>query len=174
MPKSLIAIKGAGCVLAIALLGMSMQPRVASALEVSDGLRADILTLLHVSGADSLAMQIGTYVSNALIDVVRKQYPDAPDSVVAAIKDEVAKVFAEEMPGMRELVIPVYARHYSQAEIQAFIAFFETPAGSKFVREAPLVLKEATKAGEDWGKTLEPKFAKRIEARLESTGDTSR
>jgi len=42
--------------------------------------------------------------------------------------------------------VPIYDRHFTQDEILALIAFYESPAGAKMLEVAPEIIQEATDA----------------------------
>lgn len=47
-----------------------------------------------------------------------------------------------------ERIIPIYDRRFTHDEIKAWIVFFESPAGQKFLKNQPTVLQESMIAGQ--------------------------
>lgn len=152
--------------LAMLALLLAAGPRPAHAQEIPADEMKDIHTLLHVSGGDSLGLQMGTYMANSIIDAVRKQMPDLPEAKVNAIKQVIGDVLKEQMPSLLEHIAPLYAKYYTADEIRQLIAFYKSPLGVKMLRVNPTLMRESTALGEQWGKDLQPMLQKRLEKAL--------
>ena len=96
--------------------------------------------LLEVSNAGGLGKQ----VLGQMLDAFASQ-PGLPSGFIPKFK-EVAK--PDELV---DLCVPVYTKHLDQADIEAAIAFYESPAGTRFVEKQPLILKECMQLGQKWG-----------------------
>lgn len=132
--------------------------------------RADIRTLMKVSGVEGIALQMGGYVANAMIDMEHREHPTLDERSVAAIKDEVAKVTQEHMPSLLEQIMPAYANHFTWAEIRQLVAFYRSPLGSKVVSEMGSLTRETSAIGQSWAKGLGPELERRVDARLRALG----
>jgi len=62
-----------------------------------------------------------------------------------------------------DMMVPIYDRHYSLEEIQALIAFYESPIGRKFVAEQPVMVKESMAVGAAWGREVGAKILKKLQ-----------
>lgn len=119
-------------------------------------LRSDIRRLLVLTGAGELGEQM---MANMIA-----QFRTTMPSVPSAFWDEFqGEVDADEIV---ELVVPIYARHFTHEDVQALIAFYESPIGRKFVEAQPQILQESMAVGERWGQQL----AQRVMERLASRG----
>jgi hypothetical protein len=49
---------------------------------------------------------------------------------------------------MLDAMIPVYAQHYSVAELRQLGAFYKTPVGAKTLRLMPQLMNEGMQAGQ--------------------------
>jgi hypothetical protein len=78
-------------------------------------------------------------------------------------------VAAEE--SLVDMLVPVYMRHFSEEDLDAAIAFHESPAGRRFIAAQPLVLQESMQLGEQWGLHLAEKT---LRALAEEQGDLQR
>ncbi|PTL75491.1 DUF2059 domain-containing protein [Vitiosangium sp. GDMCC 1.1324] len=56
-----------------------------------------------------------------------------------------------------DLLVPVYMKHLSEEDLDAAIAFHESPAGKRFLAAQPRLLEEAKEIGEQWGMNLAEK-----------------
>jgi hypothetical protein len=153
-----------------ALMVSSVIASVARGATPTPASNADIKTLLQLSGTEKLANQMAVYMTNATLDMMKRNNPGMSDKVVAAAKDELQKIMAEKVPVLMEQIVPVYAKHFTSEEIKGLIAFYRTPLGAKMIHETPLIVAETSKVGEAWGRGLEPEIRQRLEARMKAEG----
>jgi uncharacterized protein len=112
----------------------------------------DIRTLLDLSGAAKLGMQ----VIDQMITQMRQIHPDVPPDFWDAFKKEAN---AEDFTN---LVVPIYAKHFSDDEVKELIKFYKSPIGQKLVREQPQMMRESMIVGQQWGFQLGQKIARRL------------
>jgi hypothetical protein len=112
----------------------------------------DIRALLEVSGTAKLGMQ----VLDQMIVQMRRTHPDVPPEFWDAFKKEVGP------EDFIELIVPVYAKHFSDDEVKELIKFYKSPIGQKLIREQPMMVRELMVAGQQWGAQLGPRIAKRL------------
>lgn len=119
---------------------------------------AQIRELLEITGSAKMGIQ----VLDQLVDSFKKAAPQVPDS----FWDE----FRADVDGdlLADMVVPIYARHFTEAEIEAMLAFYRTEEGQSVVRKLPLVMQESMAAGRRLGQ----KLAERALARLKERGYT--
>lgn len=77
--------------------------------------------------------------------------------------DALGPILTDMQTASRQLTIETYARSYSAEELRAILAFFRSPAGSKWVRQQPQVTAEVNR-------TLQQRFGPRLEAAQKSVG----
>ncbi|HEY6838620.1 MAG TPA: DUF2059 domain-containing protein [Geobacteraceae bacterium] len=142
----------------------------ATAAELSKEFQSDILKLLKMTGAEAIGLQMGVAVSNQAIDNLAKEETDIPPKAVDIIKEEINKIYAEEMPSLMAQIVPVYAKHFTPEEVKGLIAFYATPLGQKSIKEMPTLLNECMQVGRAWGEGLTPKVLPRLEERLKQEG----
>lgn len=70
--------------------------------------------------------------------------PDIPDDFWDAIDPK----------ELEDLIVPIYAKHFTAEDLRAAIEFHESPAGNKILDKAQIVMEESMKAGEQWGREL--------------------
>lgn len=87
----------------------------------------------------------GQMVADALLDQLPERFPEAPPEFWA----ELAKQLRPD--DFVAIVVPIYAKHFTQDEIRQMIAFNETPVGAKFMKVSPAVQDEASRAADEWG-----------------------
>ncbi|HRG38670.1 MAG TPA: DUF2059 domain-containing protein [Bacteroidia bacterium] len=108
--------------------------------------------LLEIQGSGKM----GEQVIRTMIESYKKAYP----SVDTKIWEE----FATEMKGseMVALVTPIYDKYYTEADIDQLITFYNSPIGKKSVELMPVIMQESMSVGQEWGKKIAEKIAKKL------------
>lgn len=115
-----------------------------------------IRELIRATGGERLAR----LTMEQMIARFRQERPSVP----ADFWDRfLARVHTGELV---DLIVPIYARHFTRAEIEELLAFYRTPLGQKLVAKQPAIIHESTMAGYEWGRRL----GERAAAELESQG----
>ena len=116
-------------------------------------LAGDIRTLLKLTGAGDLALQ------NMLVmlDQMKAVRPDIPEDFWVT--------FRAEMKGdeLVEVLVPVYASHFSREEVRAMIAFYRTPVGQKLIAETPALTADAMTVGQSWWRELATRVVQKMQ-----------
>jgi hypothetical protein len=102
--------------------------------------------LMVLTGAEDTGKQ--------MLDMMSRHFermPNVPPGFMRTFRE----VAAEE--SMVDLLVPVYMKHFSEEDLDAAIAFHESPAGKRFIAAQPLVLQESMRIGEQWGAHLAEK-----------------
>jgi hypothetical protein len=111
-----------------------------------------IRKLLEVTGAAAMGKQ----VMDTMLDHFSKSV-DLPEGFIEKFKETAN-------PGsLVELIVPIYVKHLDEETLDGTIAFFESPAGRKFVKAQPLIMKESMEAGQKWGAEAAQKTLKALE-----------
>ena len=110
----------------------------------ADSFDADIVKMQKLNGA-----------SEAMFSQIVMQFksikPGVTDEQWAAVKKE---VFDVEVIELNKQLIPVYKKHFTQDEVKAIIAFYETPAGKKLAEKTSLITVESMQSAQVWGMGL--------------------
>lgn len=62
-----------------------------------------------------------------------------------------------------DLIVPVYDRNFTDAEIDGMLAFYSSPVGRKMLAKLPVVLQESMEVGQTWGAELSKKIMQRLQ-----------
>jgi hypothetical protein len=60
------------------------------------------------------------------------------------------------------LVTPIYDKYYTEADIDQLITFYNSPIGKKSVELMPVIMQESMSVGQEWGKKIAEKIAKKL------------
>ena len=135
--------------------------------------RQRIERLLEVTGALNIAKMMSEAVTRQMTNAISQARPDIPAEAMDIVAQETNAVISDAMVakgGFIDLIIPVYAKHFTNEELDGLIAFYESPVGAKTVRVMPQITREAMQIGEAWGQSLGPTIVERVKIRFEEKG----
>lgn len=130
------------------------KPSPAATVVLDPTAEADIRKLLNLTGADKLADQLMSGTLNSLRPLLLSSLPPG-DYREKLIELFLAK-FQSKATGTQiiELAVPIYAKHFTDAEVKQLMAFYETPIGQKSMQVMPQLMSELQAAGQKWGGEL--------------------
>ena len=96
----------------------------------------------------------------ATIAAQRTSMPGVPAAFWEAIS---ARAHAT-IPQLVDSLVPIYARHLTQQELEQLVAFYSSPLGQHLIDVQPLIAKESMEVGGRWGKLIGEQVADSIQA----------
>ncbi|MES2826772.1 MAG: DUF2059 domain-containing protein [Bacteroidota bacterium] len=117
--------------------------------------RSTLEKMLIASGSE------GTFktVSNQMILMFKSTQPQVPESFWIEMETEMNKTTFKEL---LDLLVPVYQKHLTEADLKAMTAFYESPVGKKFATTLPVITQESMAAGQIWGKKVGENVVKKL------------
>lgn len=119
------------------------------------------------------AAQLQTVFSKRLIDRVANavaMFAPAMDAqTMRVVRQEATDVVRERLESgdaLYSVLYPVYEKHFNIFELNQLVTFYQSPLGQKLVRVSPQLLTESMALGQEWGLSLVPEIAQRVQARL--------
>lgn len=77
--------------------------------------------------------------------------------------DELEKEFLKSsMEDLTTMLVPVYKKHMSLADLKEIIVFYESPVGKKYAKEVPAISVESMEVGQKWGAKIGQEIAERL------------
>jgi len=116
---------------------------------------ATIRKLIEVTGATQMGSQL---VAN-LLEQLKPAFPH----VSAETWDELASLLPPAEAA--DLIVPIYAKHFEQEELEALLAFYESPTGQKMLAKMPEVMQESIEVGNDWGRRKAQELIEKLKER---------
>jgi len=109
--------------------------------------------ILELTGAAN----IGKQMMDALMAAEKQAHPDVDPTVWdrLAVKLDINDVLGS--------IIEIYDRHFSTEDLQATLAFYQSPAGQRVLKELPPVMKESMAVGQEWGRRKAMELMKELE-----------
>jgi hypothetical protein len=102
--------------------------------------------LLTVSGATKLVISS----MEAMIAAQRDANPQIP----AAFWDAFMAHARRDSTRLIDMLVPIYASHLTQADLEELIKFYQSPAGQRFIAAQPAIVQESQQAGQSWGEMI--------------------
>lgn len=112
------------------------------------------MKLMEVTGAGD----IGVQMMNQMIAAFKQGDQQVPDKFWTDFMSEV------DPNELVEMCVPSYEKHFTHAEIRELLAFYETPLGKKLIKTQPVIMQECMIAGQEWGRKLGERIAKKLQA----------
>ncbi len=113
---------------------------------VDPGKATTIRHLLDLTGAARLALS----GMESMVPAQRAANPQIP----GAFWDAFLARARRSLPQLVDAIVPVYAAHFSQAELEQLVRFYESPLGKRLSEVQPLILQESMQAGQTWGAAI--------------------
>lgn len=102
--------------------------------------------LLDLTGAARLAVQ----TMEAMVPAQRQAMPQVP----AAFWDAFMAHARRDIAQLVDSLVPVYASHFTLAQLQELVRFYESPLGRRLAEVQPLIAQESMQVGQRWGSLI--------------------
>ena len=123
--------------------------------QTKDEYKKALLEMFTASGSDeaykSAIKQMMVMFKDNLKDVPSNFWKDAEAEMLKSSIEELA-----------DLLVPVYEKHLTIADLQEMTKFYNTAVGKKYAQSMGPIMQESMKVGEAWGKKIGEKIAKKI------------
>jgi len=152
------------------VLAALLAPVGAGAQELTPSHRAEIQKLMELTGAERIGNQMGTMIVQQVYAGLRRSNPNLPADSIAILEGVTVGLLTERSGELLERVVPLYGKHFSEAEIVELVSFYESPIGQKAIRVLPVIMQEMAPLSQAWATELQPELEKRLKARLSEAG----
>ena len=115
---------------------------------------ASVKELMDKTGTGEMAVQ----AMNQMLPMIKRMVPDAPETFWLEFQKEM------NPNELVEMIIPIYQKHFSQEDIDAVNAFYDTKAGKNFINSQPLIMQESMIAGQAWSQGIVQKVMMKAQA----------
>jgi hypothetical protein len=135
--------------------------------------RADIEKLMRITGPPDVTKKVSNFFIRQMSQAIKASRPDLPAKTYRILGEEINKVIEEKMTasgGFLDMVIPIYAKHFSHKDIKGLLKFYQTDLGEKTIKIWPLIFQESMILAQDWLKSLDPLIKKNVNKRFKTEG----
>lgn len=136
------------CVFAFMLLATTFA-------QTEDKYAESLKEMFKVSGSE----QTYEVAINQMLTIFKQQDNGVSDEIWKELAAEFKKTSMDDLVVM---MIPVYKKHLTLEDLEAMIAFYETPIGQKYAKVTPLIMQESMQVGAQWGAQVGERMQKRI------------
>jgi uncharacterized protein len=98
-------------------------------------------------------------VVNQMLIPLRKMRDGVPSEFWDEFEKEMKKSSLDEIT---DLVIPIYKKYLTVADLKDVILFYKSSCGKKFADSNPLILSESIAVGQAWGAKIGERIAQKI------------
>jgi len=141
------------------------------AADIAESKREKIRRLAKMSNARASALAAMQQTLKRAIPALKRKHPGINAEVETKLKNAIREVFQKNIDAYIEGVIPIYAEHFSEAEIEKMIAFYESPVGRKLSRLTPVMTEDIVAVVQTWSRSLRPQVRESIQKVLENAED---
>lgn len=127
--------------------------------QTSDSKTAKIKTLLELTGSANL----GNQMLDQMIVAFQKNSTKVPEEFWTNFRKEI------DMNGFLLKIIPIYDKHYTEADLDGLIAFYQSDVGKKVTATLPAIMQESMEMGQAWGREIGEKVIKKLKTAQEKT-----
>ncbi|MCL6101714.1 MAG: DUF2059 domain-containing protein [Bacteroidetes bacterium] len=113
----------------------------------TDTFEADIMKMQQLNGSQGTT----DAMFGRMVAQFKASKPEVTDAKWAALKKD---VFDVEVAELNKQLIPVYKKLFTQEEVKAIVAFYESPAGKKLAEKTPQVTMESMQLSQTWAMSL--------------------
>lgn len=162
MYRSVALIVGASLFLAAMVAGSYAQEISASHLQAA---RKAITASKSTDRLDAILPRMAEQAKAELI----QNRPDQ-ELQITTIVDEAAISLAGRRGDLETEVANVFARVFSEEELNAIADFFSSPAGVKFLSESPIVVREVQNASKVWTNGIRRDLGQAVQKKMQEAG----
>lgn len=146
----------------------------AAAAKVDDAYRAAIKRYLTAQGG---VAQIGESIAygaaNETLTAIQNSGTEVTEAMQSIVLEEALDSYGKrfgDIDTLTRIWAPVYARHFTKAEIDEMTEFFHTPVGKKSIALLPTINQEGMAALQQESFALTPEFQLAVDARFREAG----
>lgn len=141
----------------------------ASAQEISESHLAAAERAVSASRSTNSLDLILPQVADELKAELIRNSPNA-EAQISLIVDESAIALAGRRGDLENEAAQIFARTFTEDELNAVADFYESDAGKKFLQESPIVLREIQRAARVWSNGIRRDLAQSVEKKFEEAG----
>ena len=93
------------------------------------------------------------------------------EALINETVDEQALKFAARRADLEKEAARIYAKAFTEDELNQITAFYSTPAGKKLLKDGPISIRELSKAGDIWATGISRDMSKATDEELEKKID---
>ena len=174
---ALVAVAAAFCSFATSALAdhhEAGEAKAEAAVEVSDSYKKVMRRYLEVQGSFAIIGENVAYgAANETLMAIQNSGAQVTEQMQAIVLEEALDTFGKrfgDLDVLTRLWAPVYAKHFSEAEMKQMTAFFESPVGKKSLELLGSINQDGMAAVQQESFSISPEFQLGVDARFREAG----
>jgi len=155
---------------AVVVVGMSVASAFAAEGDISashiKAARAAMNAIGITNPFDNILPTISTQLKSTLI-----QGSPNYEELINETVDEQALKLAPRRADLEKEAATIYAKAFTEQELNEIAAFYSTPTGKKLLKDGPISIRELSKAGDIWATGISRDMSKATDVELEKKID---
>jgi len=136
----------------IAVVFLALSFGTAAAAPSPQAVKLDLaMQVMAASHARDNAMMIIDTMMPQMIQMIKGNTHDIPDKVLKRFQVLARADLLAALPELMKSEAEIYARHFSEEDLRALLAFYKSKAGQHMIAEMPKIMKETMPLGMMWG-----------------------
>ncbi len=128
---------------------------------------ARVVELMEKSGMTAVIDALTQQVAGNTAQQLRNANVALNPQFIDMLQDTVVSVARDNSGSLMQRLVPLYSRHFNDAEIHQLTAFYDSPLGRKLVQVQPQLINEATQVGQVWGASLLPSIYVQLQVKCQ-------
>ena len=162
-------VKSLRLVAACALTGLCAVGAYA-ADDISAAHRKKISEFMDVIGLENISRQVSMSVAKQLALGLKQAQPDIDPKafeIVLSISNEVLDARSDEL---LKKMVPLFAKRFTEAELDELLAFYRSPIGRKTTEAMPALMQESMELAATEAQSSVPEIKEKVSERLRKDG----
>ena len=143
----------------VALSGVFIALSLCSVAQTSASKTAKIKKVMELTGTANLSEQM----LNQFSTLMGKSPSDKTKVFFETFRQEL------DVDALMAQMIPIYAKHYTDKDLDGLIKFYESDLGKKMTLTLPAIMQESMQLGQVWGKEAAERAMKKIKEKEATT-----
>ena len=150
------------------------EAKAEAAVEVSDSYKKAMRLYLESQGSVAIIGEDVAYgAANETLMAIQNSGAQVTEQMQTIVLEEALDAFGKhfgDLDVLTRLWAPVYAKHFSEAELKEMGAFFESPVGKKLLELGPPINQDGMAAVQAESFSVSPEFQLGVDARFREAG----
>ena len=152
------------------------ETKAESAVEVSDSFRKAMFRYFEVQGSfANIGESVSYGMANEMLVAIQNSGTTVTEEMQNIVLEESLDTFGKrfgDLEFLTDIWAPVYAKHFSEAEVKEMTKFFESPVGKKSLDLLGTINQEGMTAIQQESFSMAPEFQLGVDARFREAGIT--
>ncbi len=110
----------------------------------------------------TMADEAVTLMEKPLSQLIESSNPGRGKEVADLLRERLIPAMRDRLPEFIELAAGVYTKHFTHADFDQLIAFYESPVGKKLFTEQGTMLREMSQVADAWGRNLAAEVMRKL------------